>query len=125
LLSAFAIEEKSNKIKHMNQITIKNQSLRQRDRVFYISEIQKLLPNLRKKYPIKSLGIFGSYVRNEEASLSDLDILVEFDQPIGLFAYIELESDLSKRLGIKVDLVSKGALFGKIGQHILSEVVYL
>jgi predicted nucleotidyltransferase len=106
----------------MNQTTIKERSMGQKDRVFYISEIQKLLPNLRKKYPIKSLGIFGSYVRNEEASLSDLDILVEFDQPIG---YIELESDLSKRLGIKVDLVSKGALFGKIGQHILSEVVYL
>jgi uncharacterized protein len=109
----------------MNQTTIKKQSMGQRDRVFYLSEIQKLLPSLREKYPIKSLGIFGSYVRNEEADLSDLDILVEFDQPIGLFAYIELESVLSDKLGIKVDLVSKGALFGKIGQHILSEVVYL
>ncbi len=88
-----------------------------------IKKISKPLPLLKDKYHIKSMGIFGSYVRGEEKKDSDLDILVEFQEPIGLLKFIELENDLSDMIGIKVDLVSKKALKSRIGSYILKEVV--
>jgi len=56
---------------------------------------------------------------------SDLDVLVEFSQAPSLFEFLQLESDLSALLGVKVDLVMKSTLKPLIGQHILSEVVSL
>lgn len=88
-----------------------------------IKKISEPLPLLKDKYHIKSMGIFGSYVRGEEKKDSDLDILVEFQEPIGLLKFIELENSLSDITGIKVDLVSKKALKPRIGSHILKEVV--
>jgi predicted nucleotidyltransferase len=79
------------------------------------------LPNLRAKYHIKSLDIFGSYLRNENNSESDIDILVSFTEVPSLFKFIELEDYLSNLLGIKVDLVMKSSLKPFIGQKILSE----
>jgi predicted nucleotidyltransferase len=56
---------------------------------------------------------------------SDVDILVEFEEPIGFFQFLDLEEYLTKLIGIKVDLVSKGALKPIIGEKILKEVIYL
>ncbi|MGB9927989.1 MAG: nucleotidyltransferase family protein [Methanosarcina sp.] len=78
---------------------------------------------MSKKYKVNYLGIFGSYVRGEQDSESDLDILVEFDEAPGLFEYIRLEDYLSEILGIKVDLVMKSALKPAIGKRILEEVI--
>ena len=78
---------------------------------------------LRKKYKVKSIGVFGSYVRGEQRSRSDLDVLVEFEEPIGLFEFMDLELYLSSLLGVKVDLVEKQTLKPRIGKHVLSEVV--
>lgn len=92
-----------------------------------LKELQKKLASnkdaLRKKYNVKKMGIFGSFVRGEQKRTSDLDILVEFDSPIGFFKFLELEEYLGKLLGTKVDLVSKKALKPYIGQCILKEVV--
>ena len=79
---------------------------------------------LERKFKVKELGIFGSYVRGEQKRKSDIDILVEFNEPIGLFEFIDLEEYLEKLLGVKVDLVSKKALKPRIGEHIMKEVVY-
>lgn len=79
--------------------------------------------DLVKKYNIKNIGIFGSYVRSEEKKNSDIDILVEFIRPIGFFKFLELEENLEKLLGRKVDLVSKKALKPRIGEYILKEVI--
>ena len=87
--------------------------------------IQSNLPALRKKYPIKSLGLFGSHVRGEQKKRSDVDILVDFEETISLFKFVDLEIELSELLGKKVDLVMKSALKPKIGERILEEVVYL
>jgi uncharacterized protein len=95
----------------------------QREVDIYIKKLQKMLPELKKKYPIKYIGVFGSYVRGEQNSSSDLDILVEFNGSITLFGYAKLENELSDELGVKVDLVSKTALKPRIGKNILSEVV--
>ena len=80
---------------------------------------------LSSEFGVKQIGVFGSYVRNEQTKNSDADILVEFDRPVGLFRFMELEEYLAKLLKTKVDLVSKKALKPYIGRRILNEVVYI
>jgi hypothetical protein len=81
------------------------------------------LPLLTERYKIKSLALFGSYVRHEQDDASDLDVLVEYQEVPDLISYIELESSLSDLLGIKVDLVMKDGLKPRIAQRILAEAV--
>ena len=81
------------------------------------------LPELGERYRVKSLGLFGSYVRGEEREGSDLDLLVEFTDTPDLFEFVALGRDLSELLGVKVDLVMKRALKACIGERILKEVV--
>ena len=89
--------------------------------VVFARILREHLPELREKYGVKSLGIFGSYVRGEEED-SDLDLLVEFIRTPGL-AFFGLELYLSELLGVEVELVMKSALRRRIGQRILEEVV--
>ena len=79
----------------------------------------------KKEYGITYIGIFGSWIRGDHSSRSDIDILVELSKPpvIDLFTLIELEQELSEKLGIKVDLVIKEDLKPRIGKKILKEVV--
>ena len=78
---------------------------------------------LREKFKVKTIGVFGSFVRGEQKEKSDVDVLVEFEEPVGLFEFMDLEAYLTGILGVKVDLVSKRALKPHIGQHILEEVI--
>ncbi|MBI4766840.1 MAG: nucleotidyltransferase family protein [Deltaproteobacteria bacterium] len=84
--------------------------------------LKMMRPELEEDYHVKSIGLFGSVVRDETPGGSDIDVLVEFRHPIGMFRFLELEELLSERLGQKVDLVSKKALKPEIGRAILSEV---
>jgi hypothetical protein len=93
------------------------------DRIKRIIKIHT--PELEKKFKVKEIGIFGSYIKGEERKRSDIDILVEFKSSIGLFEFIKLENYLRELTGIKVDLVSKKALKPHIGEQILKEVVYI
>ena len=89
-----------------------------------ISQVLKAsMPEIKERYKVKSLGIFGSYVRKEAKKSSDLDILVEFDQAPSLLEFIRMEDELSEKLGIKVDLVLKRALKTHIGRRILAEMI--
>ncbi len=88
-------------------------------------KLQRHKGELREKFKVKEIGIFGSYVKAEQRKGSDIDILVEFEESIGLFEFMDLEEYLSNLLGRKVDLVSKKALKPRIGEYILKEVVYL
>ncbi|RLG15191.1 MAG: nucleotidyltransferase [Candidatus Nanohalarchaeota archaeon] len=81
--------------------------------------------NLRKKYGVKKVGVFGSYVRGEQKRKSDLDLLIDFKEPVSLFEFLELERHLSELTDKKVDLVMKSALKPRIGRHITREVVYV
>lgn len=84
------------------------------------------MPELRERYGVAALGVFGSYVRGEAKRTSDLDVLVEFSgRGMTFFKFVELENYLTKLLGIKVDLVMKSALKPAIGKQILSEVIML
>ena len=78
-----------------------------------------------ENYHLKSIGIFGSYVKGIESPESDIDILVDFSSPIDLFSFLELEEELENLCNIKVDLVSANSLKPHIGKHILSEVEYI
>lgn len=89
-----------------------------------ISRIKEALPALREKHGLTSVGIFGSYVRDDQTRGSDVDILVEFEKPLSLFRFMALELELGDLIGLKVDLVMKTTLKPAIGKHILSEVVY-
>jgi len=91
-----------------------------------LDEIKRILRDyksvLEDKYHVHTLGIFGSYIHNEQSGDSDLDILVDFTAPISLFEFIDMEEELSELLHVKVELVSRGALKPYIGRRILSEV---
>lgn len=93
-----------------------------------ISEIKLLLlsnkPDLMKKYSLKSLALFGSFVRDEATENSDLDILVEFDNPIGL-EFVLLADELEEILGVKVDLVTPKALKPKMFEYIKQDLQYV
>lgn len=90
-----------------------------------LAELRRLRPELARRYPIRSMGVFGSWARGEQREDSDLDVLVELGDGITLIDFAGLQLDLSDALGIKVDLVEKDALKPRIGQRVLAEVVYL
>jgi len=94
-----------------------------------VEEIKKILinlkPEIQKKYKVKKLGIFGSYIKNQQKRGSDIDILMEYSEVPDLIDFIELQSYLSNLLGIKVDLVMKSSLKPNIRRGILREVIYL
>ncbi|MFQ5629927.1 MAG: nucleotidyltransferase family protein [bacterium] len=92
------------------------------------NEFKAILAQHKKKlqqdFHIKRLGIFGSYSRGEPTEDSDVDILVEFDQPIGL-DFVELAYQLEDLLKIKVDLVSKKAIKPKMWKYLKDDVIYV
>jgi hypothetical protein len=94
-----------------------------------LEEIKRILQQhkeeLRAKYKVKEIGVFGSYVRGQQKKQSDIDILVEFEVVPGLLKFIELEDYLSELLGVKVDLVIKSSIREELRDTILQEVVVL
>ncbi len=94
-----------------------------------VQEIQRILrlhkEELESEYGVKEIGIFGSYVKEEQNETSDVDILVEFKKPLGLLEFVGLKNYLSDLLGVNVDLVMKKALKPSIGKRVLEEVVYV
>jgi hypothetical protein len=94
-----------------------------------LQEIRKVITEhkeaLKNSFSVKDIGIFGSFVRGEEQHKSDIDILVDFEEPVGFFEFMDLQEFLEKILSSKVDLVSRKALKPHIGQRILEEVLYL
>jgi len=95
----------------------------QKDLGQIIQLLRRHLPLLAEKYHVESFSVFGSYVRHEQRSNSDLDVLVTFHEPLSLLKFIELENYLSDMIGVKIDLVMKDALKPRIGMRILSEAV--
>ncbi|MDE2266815.1 MAG: nucleotidyltransferase family protein [Alphaproteobacteria bacterium] len=90
-----------------------------------MTELRRLQPELRRRYPIRQMGVFGSYVHGRQRADSDLDILVELGDGIGLMEFVGLKQELSDAIGLEVDLVSRDALKPRVGQRILAELVML
>ena len=84
------------------------------------------LPDFKARYPIKSLGIFGSYVRHDATPKSDLDVLIELDENARLgYGFIGIQNELSDLLGTKVDLIEKKTLKPRILENVMREVVHV
>jgi predicted nucleotidyltransferase len=94
-----------------------------------LEEIKEILkkqkPAIRKKYGVRKIGIFGSYVRGEQKKKSDVDVLVEFEKPISLLKLVNLENFLADLIETKVDVVPKEDIRYELKERILKEVVYV
>lgn len=90
-----------------------------------IQILKEYEPQIKEKYPVKSLGLFGSFSRGNYDIDSDVDILVEFKTPVDIFEFIDLKDFLSELLKKEVDLVSVKALKPRLKKQILQEVIYV
>ncbi len=94
-----------------------------------IEKILKILEDLKEtifiKYKVKKIGIFGSYIREEQQDMSDIDILVDFSEGADLIDFIGLALFLEEKLGRKVDLVPERALRDELKGPIHREAVYV
>ena len=94
----------------------------------FLSTIQEKLrqikPQLSEKYHVNSIGLFGSIVRTDFTPESDIDIVVDFSQPIGI-EFIDLADELEKYLERKVDLVSKTGIKTPHYLAIEPEILYV
>lgn len=93
-----------------------------------IEELKKIVASHRteieERYHVKSIAIFGSYARNEQSEESDVDILVEFKEPVGL-TFIHLADYLEELLGVKVDLLTPAAIKPNRREYIMEEAIYV
>ena len=86
--------------------------------------LKELKPELQEKYHVSSIGIFGSAVRNDFTPESDLDIIVDFSQPIGI-SFIDLADYIEKKVNTHVDLVSRKGIKPQYFASIENEIVYV
>lgn len=90
-----------------------------------ISKLKELKPDLEKLYNVTELGIFGSFVRDEQTPNSDIDILIDYKDGTSILTLGGLQYMLSELFNTKVDIVMKKTLKKRIGKQILSEVIYV
>ncbi|HOJ39506.1 MAG TPA: nucleotidyltransferase family protein [bacterium] len=92
-----------------------------------LNEVTEILrahkAELERKYRIKEIRIFGSYVRGEQKKRSDIDLLVDFYEVPDLFRFIEIEEYLKSLLGLNVDLVRRPVVREELRDEILKEAV--
>jgi len=84
--------------------------------------LRRHMPEI-KAFGVSNLAVFGSYVRGEERAGSDVDILVEFVAPVGIFKFLDVKDYLEKLLGCSVDLVMRTALKPQLRDRILEEAI--
>ncbi len=89
-----------------------------------LKKLRDLKPILRKEYSVTQIGLFGSFSDDSNSEDSDIDLLVEFEKPIG-WKYFSLEIYLENIFGRKIDLVTKNALKEQIKERILKQVNYV
>ncbi|MEK6752878.1 MAG: nucleotidyltransferase family protein [Chloroflexota bacterium] len=77
-----------------------------------------------KKFGVRSISLFGSIARNQARKRSDIDLLVDFNRPIGLFEFARLKLYLEELLSRKVDLVTPEALRKELRENILREAIH-
>ncbi|MCK4476159.1 MAG: nucleotidyltransferase family protein [Methanophagales archaeon] len=87
--------------------------------------LAKYKEELSQKYKVREIGIFGSYIRGEQQEKSDVDILVEFEEPVSLLKLVSLENYLKEITDVKVDVVPKKDVRPELKERILKEVIYI
>ena len=96
-----------------------------KDKEEIIIMLKKLKDEIKKKYKVKSIGLFGSYVNNKQKETSDIDFLIEFEDDADLFHYTGLSFFLEDHFNKKVDVISKPTLKKELREQILQEVIYV
>jgi len=111
----------------MNSNTISNKNAEKAEELKKIvATLNSNFIPLQTKYNIKELSIIGSYARGEQTDKSDLDIMVDFQEPIG-WEVVDLRDDLEELLGLEVDLILKAGIIQrkKLYKGILEDAVYV
>lgn len=86
--------------------------------------LQQLKPELSSRFHVQSLGLFGSVVRHDFSPSSDIDIIVDFNKPVGI-EFIDLANYIERHLQKKVDLVSRRGIKDNYFKAIEQEIVYV
>jgi predicted nucleotidyltransferase len=86
-------------------------------------EQKAIIKKVTQKVNPSLVGVFGSYARNEENNLSDLDILIDFDLKVDLLELIGMEQELTELLGIKVDLITLRSVNQSLKPYIESDLI--
>lgn len=87
-----------------------------------ISSLKHIKSELEQRFHVSSIGIFGSVARGEDSPGSDVDILVDFSEPVGV-EFIDLADFIEKKINRKIDLVSRNGVKPKYFHSIQSEIV--
>ncbi|GAB3180096.1 nucleotidyltransferase family protein [Telluribacter humicola] len=87
-------------------------------------KLEQLKPELAQRFHVRTIGLFGSVVRDDFTAASDVDILVEFSKPVGV-EFIDLADYIEQQLQKKVDLVSRNGIKDKYFKAIEKEIIYV
>jgi predicted nucleotidyltransferase len=93
------------------------------NQVEILKKLAKNESELKSRFAISSLSLFGSIARDRATAKSDLDILVEFQETPGLLKFLELKAHLEGLFQCPVDLVTKNALKEQLREKILEEAL--
>ncbi len=89
----------------------------------FIQQLQALLPELKHRYGVRTLAVFGSRASATASADSDLDVLVTFEETPGFLEFVRLENFLTDSLGVRVDLVMERALKPRIKPRVLEQAI--
>ena len=89
-----------------------------------LNTLKRLKEDLNTNFRVKTIGLFGSYVKNEQKNTSDIDFLVEFEEDADLVHLVGLSRYLEEVFKSKVDVISKPTIKEELKQRILEEVIY-
>jgi len=113
----------------MNNLIYGINNMPKSKKIYSIEDIKRVIHSheaaLQDKYKTVKFYLFGSYARGEQTSDSDIDLLVEFSEPIGLFGFVDLEEYLEELFGKDIDLGTPKGLKPYIKDKILKEAVVL
>ena len=86
--------------------------------------LKQYKPLLQQKYPVKQIGLFGSYARGDAHAESDVDVVVELAAPMGL-NFVAMANEIEDLLGIKTDVVPLQSLDNKFFQRVEKDIIYV
>ena len=88
------------------------------------SKLTVLKPILQEKYPLDKIAIFGSYARNEQTEESDVDLMVEFNNKIGI-GFITMSNEIEDYLGVETDVLTKNSMKPRFFNLIENDLIYV
>lgn len=118
-------EESKLRVLNFADTIIKENGIKPVKDILEIEEIKNVMIQFCEKYPMNRIGLFGSYARGEADEESDIDLVVEFAENIGLMKILGLKVDLEEHFRKKVDLVEMDNLYEYVKKDIIKDIVTL